>query len=513
MTVNPINRLLTYLTPFLCFQSIRKLPCLPMRLSKLSHPCFSFGSSTTNQIADEAINSREQIILTLLNKCSTMKYLTQIYAHILQTGFDQNVFLVGKIVSFCTSYDLDNINYAVSVFDQIRNPDGFLWNTMIRGFGQTGQVENAFHFYKKMQEKGKSTDNFTFSFLLKICGQFGLAHLGKQIHCNSLKHGLEFHVFVRNTLLHMYGTFKEIKVVLRLFEEISKPDLVAWNTLIDSHVYCGLYKEALDLFLQMLQTDIKPDETTLVVTLSACSSLSWLDFGKQVHSFIQHSCLAQPISVSNSLIDMYAKCGQLDEAIKIFNEMNEMNIVSWNSIILGLAHHGHAEEALEFFSRLIEEKLLEPNDVTFLGVSCACRHRGLVEEGRRYFSSMINDYGINPTIMHYGCMVDLLGRAGFLEEAYNLIRTMPIECNAIVWRTLFGACRVHGNVEVGEKIRRHLRELEPDHSGDYVLAADLYATSEQWNEVVRIRKSMRERRVRKPKPGNSFIDIHSNKVV
>lgn len=177
-------------------------------------------------------------------------------------------------------------------------------------------------------------------------------------------------------------------------------------------------------------------------------------------------------------------------------------------MILGLAMHGHADEALELFSKMLEEKLETPNDVTFLGVLGACSHRGMVEEGRRYFDSMSRDYHIQPTIKHYGCMVDLLGRAGFVGEAYHLIRSMPVECNAIVWRTLLAACRLHGDLELGEQVRRQLLELEPDHSSDYVLLANMYASAGQWNKVVGVRKSMQNRRVQKPEPGNSFIGIH-----
>ncbi|KAK9265512.1 hypothetical protein L1049_021553 [Liquidambar formosana] len=437
-----------------------------------------------------------------------MKDLKQFHAHIIQTGFDQSLFVVGKIIVFCAVSGHGDMGYAVTVFENIRNPDGFLWNTMIRGFGKTSEPEMAFGYYKRMQEKGEVADNFTFSFLLKVCGQLGSVLLGKQIHCNTLKRGYESHVFVRNTLIHMYGMFEDIGTARRLFEEIPRSDLVAWNTIIDCHVHCGKFKEALELFSRMLGSGIEPDDATLVVTLSACSALGALDSGRWVHSCIDGTSLCSIISVANSLIDMYAKCGAVEAALKTFNEMNERNIVTWNTMILGLAMHGHADEALELFSKMLEGKLETPNDVTFLGVLGACSHRGMVEEGRRYFDSMSIDYHIEPTIKHYGCMVDLLGRAGFVGEAYHLIRSMPVECNAIVWRTLLAACRLHGDVELGEQVRKHLLELEPDHSSDYVLLANMYASAGQWNKVVRVRKSMQNRRVQKPEPGNSFIGIH-----
>ncbi|KAA8540981.1 hypothetical protein F0562_024882 [Nyssa sinensis] len=437
-----------------------------------------------------------------------MKDVKQIHSHIIKSGCVQNLFVIGKIIVFCAVSERGSMDYAVSVFEKIGNPDGFLWNTMIRGFGRTGQVERVFEYYKRMQDEGEVADNFTFSFLLKVSGQLRSVMLGKQLHCNTLKHGLESHVFVRNTLIHMYGMLRDIETACQLFEEISKPDLVACNTVIDCHVNCGTYKEALELLSRMLHSGIGPDEVTFVVTLSACSALGALEFGRKLHSFINQTSFIDIVSVSNSLIDMYAKCGAVEEAYGTFNKMTERNVVSWNTMIMGLAMHGHADKALDLFSKMLEMKLGTPNGVTFLGVLCACSHGGMVEEGRKYFDRMIKDYHIQPTIKHYGCMVDILGRAGFVEDAYQLIRSMPMDCNAVTWRTLLAACRLHGNVELGKLVRRHLLDLEPDHSSDYVLLSNMYASAGQWNDMARERESMRSRGVQKPKPGNSFIGIH-----
>ncbi|KAF9592829.1 hypothetical protein IFM89_017794 [Coptis chinensis] len=334
----------------------------------------------------------------------------------------------------------------------------------------------------------------------------GVVELGKQTHCCCLKAGFDTHDHVRNTLIHMYGMFKDVKAATYLFDEIPSSGLVAWNTIIDCYVECGMYKEALELFLKMEGRGIEPDDATFVVVLSACSSLGELDFGKWVHSRISCSGLDENVAVSASLIDMYAKCGEIEKAHLVFSNMKMRNLVSWNSMILGLAMHGYAEQALELFGQMQEMKIEVPNDVTFLGVLCACSHRGLVDEGKKYFDSMTRDYGIQPTMKHYGCMVDLLGRAGLVEEAYEVIMSMPIECNAIVWRVLLGACRVHGNLELGERVRRHIAQLQVDHSGDYVLLSHMYANEGRWNDAFRTRQAMRGRQVQKPKPGNSLVD-------
>lgn len=407
-----------------------------------------------------------------------------------------------------------NMNYALNVFDKIPKPDSFLWNTMIRGFGNsTTHSHNAIHFFKRMQLAHRP-DNFTFSFILKIIARLRFVNLGKQLHCSLFKFGFENHTYVRNSLIHMYGMLKDIEIAHQLFEEMYQPNLVSWNSIIDCHVYCGKYNEAIDLFTKMVQQqhngmELQPDHATLVVTLSACGAIGSLDFGRKVHSFVRDgvNSFGESISVFNALVDMYAKCGAVEEAYETFSNMKRKNVVSWNVMILGFASHGNGEEALALFTRMLHENVERPDEITFLCVLCACSHGGLVDEGRRYFEIMNRDYNIKPTIKHYGCMVDLLGRAGLVVEAYELIKSMPVECNAIIWRTLLAACRNYGNVELGEKVRKHLMELEPDHSSDYVLLANMYASTGQWNEMSKERRSMQERRVRKPEPGNSFIGI------
>ena len=416
---------------------------------------------------------------------------------------------MGKIVEFCAVGCGGDLDYAVSVFDLVKNPDGFLWNTMIRGFGKTNQPEKAFELYKRMKEIGGTADSYTFAFLIKVSEQLGSEIFGEQMHCSCLKHGLDSHVFVRNTLVHIYGMFRDVKNAVQLFDEMPSPDLVSWNTILECHVYCGKHKEALDLFLRMLRSGTQPDEATFVVTLSACSALGVLDFGRWVHFYANKTCFGNIISVSNSLIHMYAKCGAVEEAYETFNSMKRKNLISWNTMILAFATHGHVDKALALFSKMLGE-LERPDNVTFLGVLCACSHGGMVDEGRRYFDIMMKDYNIEPTLKHYGCMVDILGRAGLVEEAYQLIMSMPMECNAIVWRTLLAACRVHGDIMLGEKVRKRLLQLEPDHSSDFVLLANMYASAGQWNEVIRVRKSMRDRQVQKPEPGNSFIGNSSS---
>lgn len=313
----------------------------------------------------------------------------------------------------------------------------------------------------------------------------------------------------------MYGMIKDIDAAVQLFDEMPERNLVAWNAMLDCLVSCGQCKEALDMFADMLRRGIGPDEATLVVMLSACSRAGALDYGRWLHDFSNHTGLSDIVSVCNALIDMYAKCGAVGEAYMVFADISRKNRITWNTMILGLAMHGHSKDALRLFLRMLKDGSQEPDHVTFLGVLCACSHGGMVNEGRRYFESMRKDYHIEPTVRHYGCVVDMLGRAGFLEEAYELIRSMPIRCNAIVWRSLLGACRMHANIELGEMVRKKLLHLEPDHSSDYVQLSSMHASVGQWDLMLNVRRMMNDGGIKKPKPGYSFVGVDdlSNGVV
>lgn len=379
---------------------------------------------------------------------------------------------------------------------------------MIRGFGRMNRAHDAVLFFKRMKEEEKEVDSFTFCFLIKISSQLADVGFGKQLHCSVLKHRFGFNNFVCNNLVHMYVLFKEIGAARMVFDEIPERDLVSWNAIIDGYVNCGQYKEALMMFTRLMRCGFRPDEVTLVRALSACAELGELEFGRWIHFGIDNSPnLQKTVSIFNSLIHMYTKCGAIDTAIEVFNNMTDRNIVSWNSIILGLALHGQATEALRFFNNLLEKRLEEPDDITFLGALSACTHRGRVDEGIRYFEMMQTNYSLSPNIKHFGCMVDLLGKSGRVRDAYNLIRTMPMECNAVVWRTLLGACVMHGDVELGKKVHWHLKKVEPDHSGDFVLLSHMYASASRWSDVLEMRGKMKQKQVQKTEQGNSSTSV------
>ncbi|PON86323.1 DYW domain containing protein [Trema orientale] len=275
--------------------------------------------------------------------------------------------------------------------------------------------------------------------------------------------------------------------------------------MIAGYVQCGKPKEATNLFLEMEKVGLKPNEVTVVAVLAACADLGDLYLGRRIHEYSSRSGFGKDVRVSNTLIDMYVKCGCLEDAQEVFHEMEERTVVSWSAMIQGLAIHGKAEEALRLFSEMIRAGV-KPNWVTFLGLLHACSHMGLIDEGRNFFAGMTRDYGIVPRIEHYGCMVDLLSRAGLLQDAHEFIKNMPIKPNGVVWGALLGGCKVHKNIALAEEAIRHLSELDPLNDGYYVVLSNIYAQAERWEDTAQVRKLMRDRGVKKT-PGWSSITV------
>lgn len=270
-------------------------------------------------------------------------------------------------------------------------------------------------------------------------------------------------------------------------------------------------REAVRLFREMESAGVQPNEVTVVAVLAACADLGELDLGKRVHEFAkQCSFQKNNVRVCNTLIDMYINCGCVEKARQVFDEMAERTVVSWSAMIGGHAMHGQGEEALKLFWRM-REAGMEPNGVTFVGLLHACSHMGLLEEGKRFFSSMTEDYGIVPEIEHYGCMADLLSRAGFLEEALEFIREMPVKANSVVWGALLGGAKVHKNINMGEEAIRHLVELDPLNDGYYVVLSNIYADAGRWEDVARVRRMMKDRGLKKT-PGWSTISLDDEVV-
>lgn len=306
-----------------------------------------------------------------------------------------------------------------------------------------------------------------------------------------------------------------------LFDQITGPDLASWNSILAAyaHNYSVYYEADLDsvydssslslevllLFSQMQKSLTCPNEVSLVALISACADLGALSHGIWAHSYVLRNDLKLNRFVGTALIAVYSNCGRLDFARQVFDQLLERDTYCYNAMIRGLAVHGLGVEALELFKKMDLEGLV-PDDVTMLVIMCACSNVGLVDQGCKFFESMKEDYGIEPKLEHYGTLVDLFGRAGRVKEAEEIVQTIPMKPNAVLWRSLLGAARVHGNLEVGESALKQLIQLEPETSGNYVLLSNMYASLNRWDDVKQLRKLMKDQGIEKA-PGSSIVDI------
>ncbi|XP_042476612.1 pentatricopeptide repeat-containing protein At2g20540 [Macadamia integrifolia] len=487
------------------------------------------------------IRELEDQFLPILRKCLSMKELKKIHARMLRYSLSQSNFLVTKMVDFCNVKG--EIEYAYLLFKQVVEPNIFLYNALIRAYTNNHFHEKALIIYKQMTRgrQRKNTvfpDRFTFPILIKACAGLLLLDLGKQIHGHVFKCGLALNSVIENSLMDMYTKCASMSNAHRVFEKMTERDTISWNTiisgyarlgqlkrarsifdsmadktiiswttLISGYTWIGCYTDALDVFRQMQFVGIKPDEISIVSILPACAQLGALELGKWIHAYADKNGLLKNTFICNALIEMYAKCGSIDEASHLFSKMSYRDVISWSTMIGGLANHGKALEAIELFAEMKRDQVA-PNSITFLGLLSACAHAGFLTEGLWYFDSMRMDYHIDPGVEHYGCMVDLLGRSGSLDQALEFIKKMSVAPDSTIWGSLLSSCRTHGNLEIAVIAMENLIVLEPDDPGNYVLLSNIYAELGRWDDVSRMRKLIRNRRTKKP-PGCSLIEVNN----
>ncbi|XP_073009102.1 pentatricopeptide repeat-containing protein At2g02980, chloroplastic-like [Typha latifolia] len=448
----------------------------------------------------------EERIASVIQRCPDMRTLRQIHAHFLKYPLPTSFFALSKVLAFSALAPSGDIDYARRIFAEMPHPNVFSWNSMIRGCSQVqNPCREPIFLYKQMVRGGFADPNsYTIAFVLKACSVVSAFFEGCQIHCHALRYGLDASPFVQTGLLHFYAKCEKIAPARLVFDEISDKNLIAWSAMISGYARIGLVNEGLDLFRAMQEAGVMPDEVTMVSVISACAKAGALDLGRWVHAFIDRKRITVDLELSTALIDMYAKCGSVERAMKVFDEMKTRDTKAWSSMIVGMAIHGLVKEALQLFSRMLELKV-KPNHVTFIGVLSACAHGGLVDDGRQFWSTM-QELGLEPLMEHYGCMVDLLCRSGLLDEAYSFVASMPILPNSIIWRTLLVACKNSRHLDKVEAVAERLLELEPLNAENYVLLSNLYASSSQWDKVSYMRKKMKDHGC-KVVPGCSSIEI------
>ncbi|KAG1342641.1 pentatricopeptide repeat-containing protein, chloroplastic-like [Cocos nucifera] len=539
-----------------------------------------------------------------LNSCSSLSALQCLHARILSQGLSHHLALATKLISLAAALS-PTMDYARKLFDAAPHQDSFMWNTLLRGYADSGPCEEVPVLYKQMHRMGLSPDHFTFPFVVRSCAVLSALREGKEVHCNVIKTGFDSNVFLqsalismysqndeisdselvfsemtfrnivswtamiagyaqnclfgkavrvfqwmvasgtqpndvtlvsvlpalkgleclhsgesihgymikrgwdshvslKNALIAMYGKCGSIEVARFLFNRMPVRSLVSWNTMIAAYEQSGDGIRAIKLFRGMLTEKVAFNSVTLVSVISACSSSGALETGKWVHKLAKISGLESDVRAGNALLNMYAKCGNVDPAREIFKKLPWRGVVSWSAMIGAYAAHGHAEMALELFSEMQAEGV-RPNTFTFTSVLAACSHSGLVDEGMKHFESMEKDHAITPTVEHCACMVDLLGRAGRLVDAYEFIKRMAVEPDAGVWGAFLGACRIHGNLELAEFVAEDLFRLGFHNVTFYVLMSNMHAEAGRWEDAARLRNMMRELELKKI-PGCSLVN-------
>ncbi|KAK9060454.1 hypothetical protein SSX86_021158 [Deinandra increscens subsp. villosa] len=522
----------------------------------------------------------------------------QLHAVSIKTATFNDPLISSRLISLYSHSKSTTLDHLRSVFDQFQEPTLFSWNTLIKSYVENQRSqESLVVFLEFMTRSSLTPDVFTLPCVIKGCGRLMARKEGKQIHGLGLKLGLVLDVFVQSSLVSMYSKFKDINSARKVFDEMTEKDLVSWNSLMDGYVKSGdieLAKElfdemterdvvswtvminglskcgnvddarklfdempsrnsaswnamihgymkagnfvsarrlfdsmedkdiitwnsmiagyecnercfeALKLFTELLNLGYVPTHSTLVSTLSAVSWLALLSKGRWFHSYMVKNGHKLDGVLGTSLIEMYCKCGSIESALKVFEAIPKKKLGHWTAIVAGLGMHGQAKLALDLFLEMVKVNII-PNAITFIGVLNACNHAGLVEDGRRYFNMMVNDYKLEPTVEHYGCLVDVLCRAGHLEEAKNVIEKMPMKPNKIIWMSLLSASRIYKKVEIGEYAAQNVMEIDPMFIESYVLLSNIYAATGNWDKVSRVRDTMRKTGVKKD-PGCSLIE-------
>ncbi|KAK4791255.1 hypothetical protein SAY86_031668 [Trapa natans] len=513
--------------------------------------------------------------VSLLGSCTRAAEASQVHGRLFKTGLQDDSFLQSKLMSS----SIGDIHYAVSIFNRIRYPNLFMFNTIIRGYSASGVPGRGLLVFNHLRSNGIPPDQFSFITVLKCCSRSAAVMFGRGVHGVALRSGHAFFVDVRNALLHFYGACGEvgcarllfdenperndavswntmmggylnasqpcavidlfwlmpgsslnfsastllcvlraacdlwnlmgveslhghcIKIGLSIkpnlasalidsyarlgsihsgrhvFDEISPRDVALWNCLIHWYAKIGMLEEAVSLLYSMELEQLAPDSSTIAGLLSCCAALGSLTIGCRIHDYLQkQGTLLTDAITGTALIDMYAKCGILDRAVEVFDQIRDKDVWSWTAMISSHGNHGNAKDAIALFFKM-EEEGFRPNEVTLLAVLSACSHGGLVMEAMGCFKNMVLKYTLSPKVEHYGCLIDLLGRAGMLDEAYHMIESLPIKADSMAWRALLAACRVYGDVELGERTQQVLLERFKEHPADFILLCGAYATA------------------------------------
>ncbi|KAL5561502.1 hypothetical protein UlMin_031249 [Ulmus minor] len=435
-------------------------------------------------------------IISFLNNCTSPSHIHQIQAQLVLQNLQSDTTIAYHFIASCQSLRLLNSAHHF-FFTQIPKPHVFICNSLIKAFSHSHIPHYPISIYAHMHKNSILPNHFTFPFLLKSLADVCDLKQGKCVHTHVVKLGHLDDIYVRNSLLDVYASCGHMGLCRKVFDEMPERDVVSWTVLIMGYRNVRNYDDALIAFERMQYAGVTPNHVTMVNALAACANFGALEMGVWIHDFIRRREWELDVILGTALIDMYGKCGKIQEGLSVFESMKKKNAFTWNAVIQGLALAKSGEEAVWWFNRMMQEGF-KVDEVTLVAVLCACSHSGLVEMGRQIFRALVDGkYGFSPTVKHYACMVDIFARAGLVEDAFECIKDMPYEPSKAIWGSLLACGRAHGNVELSEFAAWKLVDLEPENSAYYVVLSNMYAEMGRWSDVEKVRDMMKDKGLNK----------------
>ncbi|KAF9615411.1 hypothetical protein IFM89_023072 [Coptis chinensis] len=432
-----------------------------------------------------------------------LQYGDCVHACVMKLGFELDNSVSNALITMYMK--ARSIQDGCRVFDSMMGQDLVSWNSLLSGFHDGDSCKQGPQIFKQILVEGFKPNNYTFISILRSCSSLSDIRFGQQLHGHVVKNSLDSDGFVGTALVDMYSKCGCLESAHGVFQKVKERDVFAWTVIITGYANINQGEMSMKYFRQMQREGVCPNESTLASCLRGCSGIAALENGRQLHSQIIKAGQSDDAFIASALVDLYGKCGCIKDVEAVFSNLVSRDIVSWNSFICGYAQYGYGEKALNAFKGMLDEGVT-PDEITFIGVLSACSHVGLIKEGKYHFESMSKVYGITPTLKHYACMVDILGRAGRLDEVQNFIEKMPFAPDSLIWQTVLGACVRHGNVEMAEKAAEELFILEPQMDSTYILLSNIYAAKRRWDDVAKVRERMSSQGVKK-EPGCSWVEI------
>ncbi|KAF5205793.1 Pentatricopeptide repeat-containing protein [Thalictrum thalictroides] len=459
-----------------------------------------------DRMMDEGVGIDRATVVSVLPACASLKDLQRgrlVHELVEKKEIGISVFVRNSLVDMYAKCGC--IGEARAVFDEMVERDVVSWTAMMGGYVLNGDARSALALCFPMQLEGIRPNSVTVAALLSACISSSDLNRGKCLHGWIIRSKLESDIIVETSLIDLYTKCHRVDLSLGLFTKTSKKRIGPWNAIITGLVHNKLAIKAVEMFKQMQMEMREPNVVTLMSLLPAYADLADLPMAKNIHSYLVKIGICLRTEISTNLIDIYSKCGSLESAHEVFKEIpqEDKDIITWSTIIAGHGMHGHGEVAISFFDQMVQAGI-RPNAVIFTSVLQACSHAGLVDEGLRLFKTMVVDHQETPRTDHYSCIIDLVGRAGRLKEAHELIKAMPLKPNHAVWGALLGSCVIHQNVELGEEAAKKLLEVEPDNTGNYILLSKLYAAVGRWEDAENVRIMINDKGLRKI-PGCSSV--------